>query len=198
MQRLVRLMQSALKSYGPSSIKRYLWNREYSGDKWNFAQNSIGDCVYPALEKYAANGSILDLGCGSGNTGNELAIDSYRKYVGVDISETCLAKATTRSKQNGRGEKNVFSYGDFLTFVPDGDFDVILFRESMYHIPIAKIESTLSHYSKFLKATGLFIVRLATSEGGQPKQRPTAMIEVIKNAFDVIEHTFDEESGGTV
>ena len=86
-QRTVRFVQSALKSYGPSGIKRVLWNREYSTDKWNFADNTVGDCVYAHLERHAANGSILDLGCGSGNTANELAVDAYQNYVGVDISE---------------------------------------------------------------------------------------------------------------
>src|SRR5580698_8032980 len=108
MQRIITRIQSALKSYGPSSLKRVLWNKEYSGDKWNFADNTLGDCVYPHLEKHAANGSILDLGCGTGNTANELAANAYQTYVGVDISEACLNKAIRRTRETGRTEKNRF------------------------------------------------------------------------------------------
>lgn len=198
MQKLLSRFQSALKSYGPSSIKRLLWDREYSGTKWNFAENSSDDCVYPVLAKYATNGSILDLGCGSGNTANELPATAYRDYVGVDISETCLEKARRRSMENGRAEKNTFASGDFLTYVPNRDFDVILFRESMYHVPIAKIPATIVHYSKYLSPRGVFIVRIATSEGGKAKARPTQMISVLRKQFDVVEDLFFEESGATV
>lgn len=192
-------MQSALKSYGPSAIKRLLWNKEYSGDKWNFADNTLGDCVYSHLERHAAGGSILDLGCGAGNTATEVAMNAYRIYVGVDISETCLSKARRRSNECGRGEKNHFACGDFLNHEPDQPFDVILFRESMYHVPPGKIPSTLDHYSKYLKAGGVFIVRMATSSlDGKPIARPTAMIDIIKKECDVIENSYYRESGATV
>jgi 2-polyprenyl-3-methyl-5-hydroxy-6-metoxy-1,4-benzoquinol methylase len=198
-QRTLTRIQSALKSYGPSGIKRFLWNREYSGDKWNFADNTAGDCVYSHLEKYAANGSILDLGCGSGNTGNELAAHAYRKYVGVDISETCLTKAIKRSKENGRAEKNQFVSGDFLSYVPNQQFDVILFRESMYHVPMAKITSTIDHYSRYLKEGGVFIVRMGTSSrDGKTAPRPTAMIRLIEEECNVLEKCQYAESGATV
>jgi SAM-dependent methyltransferase len=187
-QRVSNLIQAALKTYGPSRIKRVLWNNEYSGDKWNFADNTVGDCVYAHLEKHVAKGSILDLGCGAGNTATELAFNSYSNYVGVDISETCLSKARRRSKECGRGEKNRFACGDFLSFVPAQQFDVILFRESMYHIPIGKIPSTIRHYASYLKDGGVFIVRMATCKSdGTPIPRPTAMISTIKMEFDIVE-----------
>jgi SAM-dependent methyltransferase len=199
MQRIITRIQSALKSYGPSSLKRVLWNKEYSGDKWNFADNTLGDCVYPHLEKHAANGSILDLGCGSGNTANELAANAYQTYVGVDISEACLDKATKRSQQVGRGEKNHFASGDFLSYVPAQKFDVILFRESMYHIPMGKIASTVMHYAKYLKEGGVFIVRMGTrSADGEVKSRPIAMFDIIRAEFDVVEDCTYGEKGATV
>ncbi len=198
-QRGLKVVLAGLKSYGPASLKRYLWEREYSADKWKFAENSIGDCVYPVLEKYARNGSILDLGCGSGNTGNELSANAYRSYLGVDISETCLNKARARSKANGRADKNTFVSGDFLSFAPNEHFDVILFRESMYHVPIPKIPSTIAHYSKYLRDGGVFVVRMATADAdGTPKARPTAMMEVLKREFDIVECSHDKGSGGTV
>jgi SAM-dependent methyltransferase len=198
-QRALTLMQSALKSYGPSGLKRFLWNKEYSGDKWNFADNTVGDCVYSHLEKHAAGGSILDLGCGAGNTATEVALHAYQIYVGVDISETCLSKARRRSKACGREEKNRFACGDFLSYAPNQQFDVILFRESMYHVPMGKIVSTVDHYSRYLRTGGVFIVRMATSgPDGKPKSRPMAMIDIIKGGFDVVENCQYEKAGATV
>ena len=195
--RSFRLMQSFLKVYGPSNLKKIFWDKEYSSTKWDFADNTAGDCVYEHLEKHAANGSILDLGCGSGNTANEMAESAYQSYLGVDISKTALAKAARRSKENGREHKNRFACGDFITYVPTQQFDVILFRESMYHVPLNKIKATLERYSLYLKDGGVFIVRLFAGdrENLERKPRPTAMLNLIAAEFDVVEKREYEKRG---
>ena len=185
----LHLMREFLLSYGPTSVKKRIWDKEYSDNKWHFADNTAGDCVYRHLEKFAGNGSILDIGCGSGNTATEVAESAYTTYIGVDISEEALAKAEKRSKQCGRQAKNSFACSDFLNYVPTGQFDVILFRESVYHIPMAKIKSTLDRYAPYLKDNGVFIVRLFAGDRNafQPKPRPTEMLSIIEQEFSVIE-----------
>lgn len=189
--RSARFVESFLKAYGPSNIKRFFWDKEYSGNKWDFADHTVGDCVYSHLERHAANGSILDIGCGSGNTAVEVAAPAYRSYLGVDISETALTKAAKRSIDSGRQDKNRFECADFLDYVPTGQFDVILFRESMYHVPLSKVKTTLERYSAYLKDGGVFIVRLFASSRedaeGKEKYRPTAMLGVMEAEFDVVE-----------
>ncbi len=140
-ERSLRFVRGALLSFGPSTIKKFFWDSEYSSGKWNFNDKTAGDCVYPPLEKYARNGSILDLGCGSGNTANELAFSAYRSYLGVDISESALDKARMWTERSGRADKNSFAQGEFLSYVPTQEFDVILFRESMYHVPLGKVQA---------------------------------------------------------
>jgi SAM-dependent methyltransferase len=58
-------------------MKRRLWNREFANGRWNFIENTSGDLIYGYIEKYCRGGSILDLGCGSGNTDCELDGDRY-------------------------------------------------------------------------------------------------------------------------
>lgn len=190
-ERSVRLVESFLKAYGPTNIKKYFWEKEYSGDKWNFAQESRGDCIYSHLEKFATNRSILDMGCGSGNTANEMAITAYRSYHGVDISEAALAKAEKRSEVNGRGNKNSFECGDLMQYVPKAKYGVILFRESMYHVPVNKIKTTLDRYAYYLEDDGVFIIRLFAASleetNSKDKPRPTAMLNVMETEFDVVE-----------
>jgi SAM-dependent methyltransferase len=187
--RTARFVRGFLLSYGPSNIKRLFWDKEYSEEKWAFAYNTVGDCVYDHLERHTRNGSILDIGCGSGNTATEMDEMCYRSYLGVDISEAALAKARRRSQECGRGDKNRFECGDFLTYVPTGQFDVILFRESMYHVPLGKVKATLDRYSTYLKDGGVFVVRLFASSLGrtEDKSRPTAMLNIMEAEFDVIE-----------
>ncbi|HEX4074021.1 MAG TPA: class I SAM-dependent methyltransferase [Candidatus Acidoferrales bacterium] len=181
---------SFLKSYGPSRIKKLLWDKEFSGGQWDFIDDTTGDCVYENLEKYARNGGILDLGCGPGNTANELNANAYQHYVGVDISEAALEKGRKRTIANGREGKNIFVQGDFVTYTPLEKFDVILFRESIYHVPMGKIKETLDRFSNYLKDGGVLIVRLFTADkdsGGKEKPRPMAMIQIMETEFNVIE-----------
>jgi SAM-dependent methyltransferase len=176
-------------SYGPPSIKKKMWDKDFSSGKWDFIDNTSGDCVYSHLEKYAQGGDILDLGCGPGNTANELSADAYRSYVGVDISEAALAKAVKRTGENGRADKNSFVCSDFLGYTPTKEFDIILFRESMYHIPYGQVLEILDKYSKSLKQGGVFIVRLFAGDHrpGKIKYRVTRKLNLIKREFDLVE-----------
>lgn len=185
-ERSLRFIRGFFLSYGPTAIKKRVWDKEFAGGKWNFIDDTTGDCVYTYLEKYANGGNILDLGCGPGNTANELRSTAYRSYVGVDISEAALAKGRLRSQKCGRGDKNQFVQSDFLGYQPTQKFDVILFRESMYHVPMGKIKPLLEKYSQHLKDTGVFIVRMYTSRNGEARPRPNKMIDLIASAYDVL------------
>jgi len=190
-------MRGFLKSYGPSIVKKRLWDEEFSGGHWNFIDETSGDCVYPYLEKYSKKGSVLDLGCGPGNTANEMKASAYQKYVGVDVSEAALEKARMRSRANGRDVKNEFAQGDMLKYVPGQQFDVILFRESMYHVPLGKVKWVLDRYADYLRPGGVFIVRMNTTGGkfGRPKM----MADVMEAEFDVLEkRQFGDALGPTV
>lgn len=187
--RAITFARGALLSYGPSGIKKKIWDKEFSGTKWDFINETASDCVYPFLEKYAQNGNILDLGCGPGNTANELAADAYEHYIGVDISEAALAKAVKRSKENGRAGKNSFVNSDFLNYEPAREFDIILFRESMYHIPYGQVLPILSKYSRHLKSDGVFVVRLYAGDMATNalKPRVTSKLDLIRREFKIVE-----------
>jgi SAM-dependent methyltransferase len=197
--RTLRFTRGFLLSYGPTPIKKVFWDQEFSSGKWNFIDNTAGDCVYSHLNRYAENKSVLDLGCGPGNTANEMA-PGYRNYVGVDISEEALAKARRRTEDNGRAGKNSFAQGDFLSYVPPQKFEVILFREAMYHVPLGKVKQILDRFSQYLAAGGVFIVRMYITDKktGETKHRPQAMIGVMEKEFQVVEKRHYEDSGATV
>lgn len=197
--RVITVISGMLKRYGPSGVKKRLWDKEFSGTHWDFINDTKGDCVYLHLEKYLQGGSILDLGCGPGNTANELSFDSYRSYVGVDISEAALEKARKRSIQNGRAEKNSFVCSDFLDYRPTEKFDVVLFRESMYHIPLGKVQPVLAHFAKYMNDGGVVVVRMNTfNDKGQHKKRLLDAIDAMTEICDLIESVQYGEGGPTV
>ncbi len=200
-RRALVFFQGFLASYGPSSVKKRLWDRDFSVGKWDFIDNTVGDCVYPHLEKYAHGGDILDLGCGPGNTANELASEAYRSYTGVDISEVALEKAQKRTRENGRASKNSFVRSDFLGYAPMLEFDVILFRESLYHVPYGQVLPILEKYSKHLKKDGAFIVRLyaCDMQTGKIKHRVKRKLDLIEREFDLVEsRQYDKPGTPTV
>jgi 2-polyprenyl-6-hydroxyphenyl methylase/3-demethylubiquinone-9 3-methyltransferase len=171
-----------LQRYGPKRIKRTMWNSEFANGRWTCLEHTPTDCVYPVLAKHAANGSILDLGCGPGNTGNEMDISSYRSYTGVDISDVALEKARHRTAESGRSDKNEYVQSDIFTYVPKKPYDVVLFGDSLYYIPYPRIPAMLERYSQYLTPNGVFIVRLFDVRG-----KHKAIVDAIEHHFDVLE-----------
>lgn len=199
-QRAMNSISGLLKRHGPSALKKALWDREFVSDHWDFIDRTVGDCVYAYLERHANRGSVLDLGCGPGNTATELASDAYQLYVGVDISEAALDKARRRSAECGRSDRNQFIQADFVEYAPTRTFDIILFRESLYHVPVRRITSALDRYSQYLSPGGVFIVRLKTqgSRDQREKTRPKAILNIIARQFDVLEQGRHGDLGSTV
>jgi SAM-dependent methyltransferase len=187
-QKMRNVMRGILQNYGAHRVKRYLWNGEYLEGRWDFIDKTPGDCVYPFIEKYAAKGSILDLGCGSGNTANELGSDAYSYYAGIDISDVAIDKAIRKTRQTGRSALAHYFQSDISHYVPARQFDLILFRESIYYLPGFKINAVLSRYSSYLNGGGVFVVRLI---GWKAKHKP--ILDLIEKRFDVVEKCFLEQ-----
>jgi SAM-dependent methyltransferase len=181
-QKVRNKVRALVQSYGTRNLKSHLWNSEFSHGRWDCLDATPNDCVYPYVEKYANNGSILDLGCGSGSTGNELVENSYQDYTGVDISDVAIGKAKSRTENNGRGAKARFFQSDVFSYVPNQQFDVILFRDSIYYIPRIKIKPMLDRYSKYLKHDGVFVVRMWD---GNQKHKPIA--DTIESNFEIVD-----------
>ena len=73
--------------------------------------------------------------------------------------------------------------------MPPRKFDVILFRESMYHIPYGSVPRTVEQILAVSQSSGVFIVRLYTGDAqtGEIKLRVKRKIDLIKSKFDVVE-----------
>jgi 2-polyprenyl-6-hydroxyphenyl methylase/3-demethylubiquinone-9 3-methyltransferase len=159
-------VRGVTQKWGSPAAKRELWNKEFAEGRWNNIEDTSGDIVYRFIEKYATNGAVLDLGCGSGNTACELNSTAYEEYLGVDISDVALEKAKARCKALNLDGKTAFAAGDIASFVPTKKYDVILFRESIYYVPKSRINSMLDRYLQFLRPEGVVIIRLHDQKQG--------------------------------
>jgi SAM-dependent methyltransferase len=182
-----------LQVHGSAKTKQSLWDTEFANGRWDCLDTTANDCVYSHLERWVKGGRVLDLGCGSGSTANELENNAFGEYTGVDISEVAVEKARKRSEENGRGHKCRFVQGDVISYEPAQKADVILFRDSIYYINRPQIKAVLTRYAHWLTKDGVFIVRIWDGRG---KLREFA--NVIKRNFDVVEEYRHETSGTMV
>ena len=179
--KLINFTRGTLLKWGGTRIRERIWNREFSGGRWNCLKDTPDDCVYQFVEKYCDGGSILDLGCGSGSTGNELNIAQYGSYTGVDVSGVAIEMAIKRSQYNNRNKKNAFYQSDIYDYTPSRKFNVILFRDTIYYLPLKQIKPLLKRYSTHLEDNGFFIVRMFDKESG------AQYIDLIKRNHKLIE-----------
>jgi SAM-dependent methyltransferase len=192
-QRVQNEVRALLRIFGPGKIKEALWDREFADGEWAFLDETSHDFVYTIIEKWACGGSILDLGCGSGNTANELGPGAYKNYTGVDISSIAIERARARSASSARSHKIHFVHSDVLTYVPAGEFDVILFRESIYYTATNKIRPLLLRYAKYLGKEGVFIVRIWNTKG-----RLRKIVDLLESHFEMIEKKASPTSSSLV
>lgn len=190
--KLRNVWRGILQAWGSSWMKRTLWNREFSEGRWDSLAETPGDCVYRYMEKYAQNGNVLDLGCGSGNTGNELDYSTYESYTGVDISDIAIQKAVTRNELSGRILKNRYVQSDITTYLPQGTYRVILFRESLNYVPRMNISAMLRRYQRYLDERGVFVVRL------YDRHKYKAILDIIRANFRVLEEFLPEDMSTVV
>jgi 2-polyprenyl-3-methyl-5-hydroxy-6-metoxy-1,4-benzoquinol methylase len=180
--RIKNFVRARKQLWAPAEVKKALWDEEYFTGRWDHCENTRDDPVYPVLATYSAHGSILDLGCGQGNTGSELPAESYSNYTGVDVSEVAIQRARARAQASGRADKNSYSQADILAYTPSQKYDVILFRESLYYLPSGKIVPLLQRLSAALKPRGVFIATFYSAKNSRK------VIQQLENYLDVVEN----------
>ena len=89
-------------------------------------------------------------------------------------------------------DKNRFFQSDVSSYVPSQQFDVILFRDSIYYVTRPNIRPTLERYSKYLKPSGVFIVRM---DGGNKRG---SIVDIIESNFNLLEKRVHEQPDAVV
>ena len=177
-RKLRNVLRGLIQCHATTNLKRGLWNEEYARGRWAGLESMPGDCLYGHVEEHARNGDVLDLGCGPGTTGSELATAAYRSYTGVDISDVAIAKARARTDGTRRAGQNRYVQSDIVTYEPDRRYDVIVFGDSLYYVAYHRIPEMLSRYANHLTKDGVYIARL----NGYEK-----IADLIERSFDVLE-----------
>ena len=177
-----------LKRWGTSSLKRSIWDEEFAAGQWDYLEQTADDPIYGYLDKHCDQGSILDLGCGSGNTGSEMGSSMYDRYTGVDISEQAVRRARARSMGSERQRKNEYVCADISLYEPQQRYDVILFRESLFYVPKSRIVGMLARYRGWLTEQGVIIVRMCD------RNRYSGIVRLIEQNFAIVDQSPDSDA----
>jgi len=181
-RRLRKVVDSRFfKRWGSSERKKAIWDKEFGSGDWRYLDSTGDDPVYGYLARHCAARTILDLGCGSGNTANELDDSAYSQYLGVDVSEKAIQMAIARSRRNGREAKNRYVCADIERFIPEARYEVLLFRESLFYVPVSRVFHLLERYRQYLTKDGVFVVRMCSRE----KHR--AIVRLIERHYTILE-----------
>jgi SAM-dependent methyltransferase len=193
-----RIIAALTKRWGSQAAKQNVWDAEYGGGKWDclgtdpMRPAGTKDPVYMFLDKYSAGASVLDLGSGNGMTVTEMA-ECFREYVGVDISSVAVEKAKEALQNDpSRARKTKFFVSDIANFIPDQEFSVILFRESIYYVPQRQMTGMLDHYCSFLAVGGVFIVRLCN------RNKYKGIVKLLETKFQIVEKYAPDDSITTI
>lgn len=178
-QRFRNVVRRLMQTYAGPAARRRLWNAEFKSGHWDFLDDSAyTDCVYGVIDTRSKRGSVLDLGCGSGSTAQFFAAQGGHTYVGVDVSDVAIAKAIQRC--SGLSDRGTFSFrqGDIEVFEPGQDFDLILFRDSIYYLQPSRIVPTIRRYMSNLKDDGVMIIRIAGAN-----ERYVALVALLRSTL---------------
>ena len=140
-----------------------------SGDSYvdGAAQVEVRNAIAASLVRSFAPGakSALDLGCGGGLLAVELARRGLTSYLGVDISETTIGYARTHIPDRIMAKTFAleFAVSDLATFQPHDpaqQFDLILFNEVLYYLPVETAIEQVKRYSILLASGGVLGVSM--------------------------------------
>jgi SAM-dependent methyltransferase len=109
---------------------------------------------------------ILDIGCGSGISTQELARLSGGKVIGIDVDQAVLDKFTRRIRKAGLANQiQVMNRSMFDMDFPDKSFDIVWAEGSVYAIGF---ERGLQEWKQLLKPGGCMVVH---DEQGNIKEK---------------------------
>lgn len=115
----------------------------------------VGKNIEKVLNKNLKNLTVLNCGCGGGFEAEFFALQGA-KITGFDISKLRVEAAATRFALNNldgffyRGDASVLPF-------PDNTFDIVLYHDSLHHVPIEDIPIAVREACRVCKTGVVFV-----------------------------------------
>ena len=125
----------------------------------NYPRRDSNDVVRDSLPLDGAR--VLDIGCGDGSLVRMMAREGA-EATGLEISESQLARARAASPVGG--ESYQVGRAEALPFA-DKAFDVVVFFNSLHHVPLGDQEMAVAEAARVLRTGGHLLVVEPLAEG---------------------------------
>ncbi|MEO6348697.1 MAG: class I SAM-dependent methyltransferase [Aquaticitalea sp.] len=140
--------------------RKQRWNKQYKNGLWDNLNSETERIRYQTIIDFISTyGSkhpkILDLGCGAGILCNRLKNVDYNYFLGMDFSSVSIEKANSLHLN-----KAEFICADLHIFMPNQNFDIIVFNEVFYYINDNEKENVLNRMIGCLNEDGIFITSM--------------------------------------
>ncbi len=124
-----------------------------------YPRRESGDVVRESLSLPGAR--VLDVGCGDGALVRMMTREGAQA-TGLEINEAQLARARAESPVGGESYR--VGRAEALPF-EDGAFDIVVFFNSLHHVPIEFQEKALAEAARILERGGRLFVMEPVAEG---------------------------------
>ncbi|MEA2248242.1 MAG: hypothetical protein QOH46_2771 [Solirubrobacteraceae bacterium] len=104
---------------------------------------------------------VVDVGCGTGSLVRRLARRGAR-VLGVDVGEEALRRA--RAREPVAGERYAHAGAEALPLA-DGTADMVVFLNSLHHVPGDALDAAIAEAARVLRPGGLLYVQEPLAEG---------------------------------
>jgi SAM-dependent methyltransferase len=176
------------------------WDWSASGDEWTTSPEWKRAFIRNVLEReIPTRQDILEIGPGAGRW-TESLLERARRYIGVDISSTCVEHCRKRFGSDSRATFVVGSGSD-LAAVADRSIDAIWSYDAFVHINSAEVAGYVEEFWRVLRPGAAAVIHHGAVGGATGGWRSnltaTALAEMVARRGLVLEKSFDHWVDGS-
>lgn len=138
-----------------AGFKRLSWDRQFEAGLW-----CRGMCSHLTIQRVTElcnGGRLIEFGCGEGNLPMSLPGKSFSDYMGYDISEVAVQRASERARASGLTNCS-FEQCDMAKWQGASQASLILAEECLYYLNPSDMEAFLQRCVDSLIPGGTILV----------------------------------------
>lgn len=123
-------------------------------------QSNTNQIIVDVIPLLKVNGSVLDVGCGTGYPISAYLAKQGFHVTGIDFTPKMIEYAQSQAITNA-----TFILADMLTYQPNQTFDAVIAFDSLFHLHLTEQEHVLNKLISFLNPGGISLMTHGKKQG---------------------------------